>query len=178
MGKDDFIKTASGKTFWPAEPKIEHIDIQDIAHALSLLCRGNGQLKHFYSVGQHSVYCCQEAINRGYSKDIQLACLLHDASEAYISDITRPVKRLLGEYLVLEERLQNTIYECYNLTHLTEDDMEKVKEIDDAILSYELKHLLNVDHYNQLTLTHNYDLSFIPMNDIKNSFIEYFNQLT
>ena len=55
--------------------------IEDIAHALSLMCRANGHFKEFYSVGQHCIYCCEEAIKRGYSNTVALACLLHDASD-------------------------------------------------------------------------------------------------
>ena len=107
------IITYAGIWINPLEPKKEDIDIRDIAHALSLVCRGNGHVKYFYSVAQHSISCYMEAKARGYSKKVQLACLLHDASEAYLSDITRPVKRKLTEYQVIEQRLQNLIWEKY-----------------------------------------------------------------
>ena len=55
------ITTYTGKLFDPTNPNIDGIDIVDIAHALSLLCRGNGHVKHFYSVGQHSISCYREA---------------------------------------------------------------------------------------------------------------------
>ena len=87
----DFIITISKKRFSPLQAEAGDIEITDIAHALSLLCRANGYTRHFYSVAQHSLNCAAEAKARGLSEDIQLACLLHDASEAYISDITRPV---------------------------------------------------------------------------------------
>ena len=56
------IKTYTGIMFDPIVPESEKIDIVDIAHALSMLCRGNGHMKHFYSVGQHSVNCMMEAL--------------------------------------------------------------------------------------------------------------------
>ena len=93
------ILTFTGKHFDPTNPEENLIDLSDIGHALSLICRGNGHVKYFYSVAQHSIACCQEAQARGYSDRVQLACLLHDASEAYMSDVTRPVKALLTEYL-------------------------------------------------------------------------------
>jgi hypothetical protein len=99
----DFIITFSKQKFSPLQAKAEEIDIIDIAHALSLLCRANGHIRHFYSVAQHSLNCAMEAKARGLSEEIQLACLLHDASEAYISDITRPIKRSLPQYLEFEE---------------------------------------------------------------------------
>ena len=66
-------------------------------------------------MGQHCLACCDEACARGLSREVRLACLLHDASEAFISDITRPVKHNLPEYLVIEKRLQDTIYRRFGI---------------------------------------------------------------
>ena len=73
--------TFSGRRFDPLMMTPEDVVLEDIAHALSLLCRGGGQLKYFYSVGQHCINCMKEAEARGWSPRMQLACLLHDASE-------------------------------------------------------------------------------------------------
>ena len=81
----DYITTYTGKNFRPLNPEMSQIDIRDIAHALSLTCRGNGHVKNFFSVGQHCVYCAKEAEARGYSSRVILGCLLHDASEAYLA---------------------------------------------------------------------------------------------
>ena len=89
------------------------LDIKDIAHALSLICRGNGHVQHFYSVAQHSLACAKEAKVRGYRKEIILGCLLHDASEAYLSDVTRPIKKELTYYLEVEDVLQNSIWKYF-----------------------------------------------------------------
>ena len=94
--------TCSKKMFDPVHPNAALIDINDIAHALSMLCRANGHFHTFHSVGQHSINCAREAMARGYSRRVQLACLLHDASEAYLSDVTRPVKAELPKYLEIE----------------------------------------------------------------------------
>ena len=115
------IVTFTGKHFDPTAPEENLIDLSDIGHALSLICRGNGHVKYFYSVAQHSIACCREAQARGYSDRVQLACLLHDASEAYMSDVTRPVKALLTEYLKVEENLQNMIWNKYLKTPLTKE---------------------------------------------------------
>ena len=93
------MTTYSGSKFDPMQMTPGDVYIEDIAHALSLLCRGGGQLTYFYSVGQHSLNCAAEAKARGWSERQQLACLLHDASEGYISDIIRPVKIYLTNYL-------------------------------------------------------------------------------
>ena len=136
------ITTYTGKLFDPTNPNIDGIDIVDIAHALSLLCRGNGHVKHFYSVGQHSISCYREAKARNYSKKVQLACLFHDGSEAYLSDITRPVKPKLPEYLIIEDKLQNIIWQKFIKEPLSEKDLKQVFAIDDDILSYEFEHLM------------------------------------
>ena len=127
------ITTFTGNTFNPLDPKIDEIDIRDIAHALSLICRGNGHVKHFYSVAQHSISCYMEAKVRGYSHQIQLACLLHDGSEAYLSDIVRPIKAKLSEYLRIEDKLQDLIWEKNLNSPLTEEERVKVFEVDDDI---------------------------------------------
>ena len=105
-----YITTYLKKHIDPTNASADDIDIIDISHALSLLCRANGHFEHFYSVAQHSINCAKEAKARGYSERVQLGCLLHDASEAYLSDVTRPIKAQLPKYLETEEKLQNTIF--------------------------------------------------------------------
>ena len=137
------IKTYTGIMFDPLHPDIDLIDIVDIAHALSMLCRANGHLKTFYSVGQHSLNCMAEAKARGYSPKVQLACLLHDASEAYLSDVTRPVKAELPRYKQIEAPLQEIIWNKWLDTPLTEEERGQVFDIDDAILAHEFLQLMD-----------------------------------
>lgn len=132
-----YITTYSKIHFDPTNPQQEHICIEDIAHALSLTCRANGHFKSFYSVGQHSINCMREAKARGYSQKVQLACLLHDASEAYISDITRPVKKILTEYHEIEEALQKKIWMKWLEEPLDEKEYAQIDEVDDTLLYYE-----------------------------------------
>ena len=137
------IKTYSGIMIDPLEPKPEQIFIEDIAHALSMLCRANGHFKSFYSVGQHCVNCMEEASARGYSLRVQLASLLHDASEAYLADVTRPVKKELPRYLEIEEPLQNLIWEKYLGSPLTAEETAQVFSIDDDVLYHEFRVLMD-----------------------------------
>ena len=99
------MNTYTGKRFDPMQMTPEEVSLRDIAHALSLLCRGGGHMKYFYTVGLHSLNCAREAASRGWSDRLVLACLLHDASEAYLSDIIRPVKVHLSNYLEIEEQI-------------------------------------------------------------------------
>jgi hypothetical protein len=136
------IMTYSKKMFDPIHPNMELIDIEDIAHSLSMLCRANGHFRTFYSVCQHSINCAREAEVRGYTWRIQLACLLHDASEAYLSDVTRPVKAELPRYKEIEESLQETIWNKWMGDPLTEEERTQVFDIDDAILAHEFENLM------------------------------------
>lgn len=173
-----YITTFTGKHFDPIDSIKEDIDIKDIAHSLSLICRANGHVKYFYSVAQHSIACCQEAKARGYSRRIQLACLLHDASEAYLSDVTRPIKGRLTEYLEVEEALQNTIWNQYLECPLTKEEEKQVFEIDDDMLSYEF-HLLMPetisDRYQYVISQPN--LEFKNPRDVESELIELVNML-
>ena len=139
----DYITTYTGEHFFPTAPEKEKIHIKDIAHALSLICRGNGHVKTFFSVGQHCINCALEAAARGYSQRIILACLLHDASESYMSDVPKPFKKYLPEYNVMEDALLTVIYEKYLGSVLSEEEEARVKEIDSAFLYYDLLYLLN-----------------------------------
>lgn len=138
----EHITTAHKIHFKPLEPRKDEILIEDIAHALSLMTRANGHFPEFYSVGQHCIGCCKEAAARGMGDRIALMCLLHDASEAYIADITRPVKKELKEYLVIEKRLQDAIYERFLGAAPTGEEEEAISAVDDAMLFHEFYHYM------------------------------------
>ena len=137
-----YITTYTGKHFEPTTPNQEAICIEDIAHALSLITRGNGHVKTFWSVGEHCLCCAKEADARGLSDRLILACLLHDASECYMSDIPRPFKRELPEYCKHENHLLDLIYEKFLGDSLTAEEQVQLKAIDDALLWYDLTILL------------------------------------
>jgi len=138
----EYIITYKGEHFTPLKPDINQIHIEDIAHSLSLMCRANGHIDHFFSVAQHCINCAVEAKARGFTARVQLACLLHDASEAYISDITRPVKYYLEEYKIIEQQLQNIIYTKYLGAPLPEEEFALMNQIDNDMLVFELNALM------------------------------------
>lgn len=137
----DYITTYSKVHMSPSAPGAEDIQVEDIAHALSMMVRANGHFPKFYSVGQHCIHCCEEAYARGYTGRVQLACLLHDASEAYLADITRPVKEHLPEYRNIEKRLQDIIFHKY-LGDLTEEETRLWRQLDDLLLYYEFDYFM------------------------------------
>ena len=134
------MNTWTGRQFDPLHMQPSDVSLEDIAHALSLLCRGGGHLDRFYSVGQHCINCAGEARARGWSDRLVLACLLHDASEAYISDIIRPVKIHLDNYREIEDRIMAVILEAFGLHDLTPEENASWKQIDDDMLRGEHPH--------------------------------------
>ena len=176
----EHITTYSGIDFDPLDPVPILIAIEDIAHALSMMCRANGHFSHFYSVAQHSINCAKEAKARGSSDRVQLACLLHDASEAYISDITRPVKKHLNDYKDIENRLQSVIYENFLGSSLTEKESIQVDEIDRNMLLREFHHLMKKRVFNNDSGDIISDLSFgfSWFDEVEREFIDLFNDIT
>ena len=172
------IMTYTKKMFDPLHPNAELIDIEDIAHALSMLCRANGHFKCFYSVAQHSINCVNEAKARGYSNRIQLACLLHDASEAYLSDVTRPVKAELPRYKEIEAPLQELIWNKWLGESLTKKERKQVFDIDDAILVHEFLNLMEAKITDHIPEIHSVPhFAFTGFDSTKQQFLRLFRQL-
>ena len=168
-----YITTVTGIHFYPLNPNPKDIDIEDIAHALSLICRANGHFRHFYSVAQHCIACAEEAIERGYSPEVILGCLLHDASEAYLCDVTRPVKKHIPQYLQAEEKLQEVIWKRFIGRELTDAEKKLIFEIDDDILSMEF-HLLMPEDLNEdyRKLQSSYTCEYQDPQEVKSRFIQ------
>ena len=173
------IKTYTGVMFDPVKPNPDLIDIVDIAHALSMLCRANGHFKTFYSVGQHSINCMQEAKVRGYSRKVQLTCLLHDASEAYLSDVTRPVKKELSKYLEIEKPLQDAIWNKYLDEPLTQEEYDCVFEIDDTVLYHEFVALMDARLWDREPVLRSVpEFGFTGFKQCEREFLHWFRHLT
>ncbi len=110
VDKGAYIKTYSGVNFYPFDPKVEDVNIVDIAHALALQCRFNGHTNRFYSVAQHCIEVAKKC-----SPENQLWGLLHDAPEAYISDLASPIKKNMPEFQRAEATILKVIVEKYRL---------------------------------------------------------------
>ncbi len=108
--RGDWIATFTGKRFWPLDPRPEEVCIEDIAHALSMKCRFGGHCARFYSVAEHSVY-----VSQAVKPDLRLAALLHDAAEAYLADIPRPVKKDIPDWAHIEATVDRAIAEHFRL---------------------------------------------------------------
>lgn len=132
-----FIETYTGKKFYFTDPEPDMIDIRDIAHSLSLQCRFMGHVETFYSVAEHSV-----AVSCIVDKENALVALLHDAAEAYLSDIPRPIKKLLPQYMELEEQVSQAIYSKFFL-NVSHESWSDIKDADNTQLKTEAKYLLS-----------------------------------
>lgn len=108
------IQTFSGHMFDIFNPDPSLIEVADIGHALSMLCRYGGHSREFYSVAEHSVLMSQHFEERGHP-DLARVALLHDATEAYMGDLVRPIKHQMALYQSVEEELQKVIFHNYGL---------------------------------------------------------------
>jgi hypothetical protein len=139
VNPNGWVQTFSGGKIWPLEPRVEDVRIEDIAHALSMICRYGGATRHFYSVSEHSVL-----VSYLVEPEFAREGLLHDAAEAYLGDVVRPLKRqdTFTAYIEAEQRLEAVIAQKFGLrtdpaTHAA------VKEFDDRILVDETRALMH-----------------------------------
>lgn len=99
-----WMQTFNGTPFYPLDPNPDDIHIESVAHSLSMLCRYNGHCIRFYSVAEHSVLM-------SHTVDPENArwALMHDAVEAYLGDMVRPVKYKMPEFMAIEDNLDVVI---------------------------------------------------------------------
>ncbi len=112
ISKRAWIYTNSGNMFDLSDPTPEMIKIEDIAHALSHICRYTGHVKEFYSVALHSLI-----VSEIVPAEFALEGLLHDAAEAYLNDISAPLKTLLPDYRDIETRVESVIAKKFQLRY-------------------------------------------------------------
>lgn len=132
--KGDWIQTFSGREYWPLDPRPDEVHIEDVAHHLSMICRYTGAVRKFYSVAEHSVL-----VSFLVPREHALTALLHDATEAYVTDIARPVKPFLPDYERIEALNWKAVAERFNLPQVMP---QCVHEADTAMLWVERHHLL------------------------------------
>lgn len=172
--EEAWIQTYSGKRFNPTKPYVDAIVIQDIAHSLSMQCRFSGHVRRFYSVAQHSVlvsYLC--------NFEDALWGLLHDASEAYLVDVPRPLKRSgkFDAYLEFEAEMQKAICKRFNLP---EKEPHSVKRADQLLLATEARDLLGPLRSDWIQSIEPLPFKIDPMDptSAKNAFMKRFFELT
>lgn len=180
VGKDPFyeeeawIQTYSGRRFNPTFPHVDAIVIQDIAHSLSMQCRFSGHCKKFYSVAQHSVlvsYICDRAD--------ALWGLMHDASEAYLVDIPRPLKQSgdFESYKRFEAQMMRAICKRFKLP---DHEPPSVKDADNLLLCTEARDLMSPLRTDWVQNVDPLPFKIIPWSqqEAKNNFMKRFFELT
>ena len=135
------IETYSGTVFDVVKPDSSLISPEDIAHSLSLQCRFNGHTDNFYSVAEHSIRVHDAIAYDDHVADFRIAGLLHDASEAYVCDIPRPLKKALPSYVEIEKKVQEEVWRRFNVV-ITEGTEQVVKAYDQMLLCAEAKCLM------------------------------------
>lgn len=154
------IRTVSGIYMNVFDPTPEMICIEDIAHSLSMQCRFGGHLPRFYSVAQHSLYCSYLVDD----EKLKLAALLHDASEAYLLDIPKPIKGGLSNYKEIEDNLMRLIADKFGFEYPLHPD---IKRADEQMLEAEWYHLMLGNDPHKLPTT--------DFAQTKKNFISMFN---
>lgn len=165
-----YIRTRYKKNFRFDEFNPENILIEDIAHALSHLCRYGGHSEPFYSVAQHSI-----AASYLVKPENALCALLHDATEAYMVDLPRPVKMKYPQYSIDENILYKVIAKKFNLP------LEIPKEVkaadDDMIYIFEWNYFMENEPIPELEKF--YKTFFLPKTyaEIKCEFLQRYENL-
>lgn len=113
------IQCRSGLYFDFLNPHQSNILVQDIAHALSMQCRFNGHTAHFYSVAEHSVHCSHIV-----PPEDAFVALMHDAAEAYIGDVAKPLKNILPDYKEVEERVERALFQQLGIQYPFPDSVK------------------------------------------------------
>lgn len=135
-----WISTFTGKRFNLINPELDQICIEDIAHALSQLCRWTGHTRRFYSIAEHSVH-----VSRLCKPEYRLAGLLHDAPEAYVNNLNRPLKKTneLRGYRLTELIIWNRIVEKFDLPQNIKSELPfDIKSADNILMNTEARDLL------------------------------------
>jgi len=159
-GQPGVIRTFTGIYIDVFDPKPEDICIEDIAHALSNICRFGGHTDKHYSVAEHSFRVAMVV-----SEENELAALLHDASEAYLMDIPTPIKKALPDYYKWEYRLMEVIAEKFGFQYPFTDEVKRADEL-----------LLHTEWSEMMTLVEGYEPE--TPESAKELFMYAFNQIT
>lgn len=149
------ITTFSGIEIDLRNPRPENIHIRDIASGLSKICRFGGQCREFYSVAQHSVLVACFAPER-----LKKKALFHDGSEAYLGDVVKPLKNILGEpYGSLEGNFEHVIDEALGIPPADPEDLQEIKKYDILALHIENEAIRQGNRTRMMHYMDKYDLA-------------------
>ena len=177
---DTYRSTNSGLVFDFVNPTEDMIDIEDVAHALSHLCRFTGHCDRFYSVAEHSLIGALIFMERG-DDELAFEFLMHDAHEAYVGDLSTNLKKLCPDFKIIEERVDKLIRKKYNMAN---EMPSEVKQMDIKMLATEKSNLLYNHRFSDWAVLNNIDTlnedlrdNNLSMQQVRQLFIDTFDML-
>ncbi|MBZ6496635.1 hypothetical protein [Natrinema longum] len=163
------VETYTGGRFDLFDPDPDDIRLQDIATALAHTCRFGGHCQWFYSVAHHSIHVSRELPSA--DPRLQLLGLLHDAGEAYIGDIPRPLKAEYEQFDRVEERILEAVWTAVALEPPSDGEWERVMAADDRLLAYEADRVLEDGSWAESVADLGYDLQSDSIDAIRDRFL-------
>jgi hypothetical protein len=172
------IRLSTGGTIDLLKPNATDIDIEHIAHALANICRFTGHTDEFYSVAQHSVL-----VSDILDPQFKMAGLLHDSSEAFLGDVSKPLKNLLPEYMKIEAHMETVVLQRFGITERMDTE---VKWADLVLLVTEQRDLLGeegwiyqfkCETFERPVMPLPWFINPLPPNEAKELFLKRYEQL-
>ncbi len=131
-------QTVTGIWFYPLDPRVDEVEPYDVGHHLAMICRWGGAVSNFFSVAEHSVI-----VSLYVDPSIAREALMHDATEAYLGDVVRPIKESpeFAAYRAHEDRMHAVVAERFGLRSDAATQTE-IKRVDNSIIIDEARALL------------------------------------
>lgn len=174
---EPWIQTYTGIKFDYLNPTVDMIELEDIAHALSLQCRYAGHCRYFYSIAEHCVL-----VSHLVPQQFRFAALMYDAAEAYMTDIPSPLKQLMPTFSIKEKRIHDVICQAFGIEISKFDYMTYIKPADLQAIRYETDALVPAPHVDNWVddlpkKTIHYELQMFSPSTAKALFIKTFYEL-
>lgn len=181
----DWCECYSGIQFWPFDPRPDEVCLDDIAHSLSQMCRYGGHCSFFYSVAQHSLIVENEMQKAGYNSLIRFYGLMHDAAEAYMIDVPKPIKKQITMFSYWENNILEVIWEHYGVLKPNETHQFVIDLFDNSVLKAEADILMKQTHpwyFGHDILPLDCNITYVEMKEVESKFkakaIELLNTIT
>ncbi len=169
-GAEGAVETFSGGRFRPFDPRPADVRLTDIAAGLAHTCRFGGHCQEFYSVALHSLYVADEVADRGPRTEAY--ALLHDAGEAYLGDVPRPIKAQFGSVRQAEDAVLDTVWEAVGLPEPDDEAWAAVMAADDRLLAYEAEEILADGSWAEPAPDLDYDLRSPTVPEVRERFLD------
>ncbi len=163
------VETYTGGQFDLLDPDPGDVRLADIAAGLAHTCRFGGQCRQYYSVAHHSLHVSRELPD---DTRLQALGLLHDAGEAYVGDVPRPLKAEYDAFARIEAEVLAAVWSALDIDPPSDDEWERVMAADDRLLAYEAAHVLADGSWAGDTPDLGYDLHSASIGAIREQFRE------